>query len=391
MAVIKLTQLGGLLPSASARALPDNGAQAADNLLARSAEFRPLSEDALRASSLAVTDPKTIYHPARKANGDLNLDMASGWRVDADVLSYARGQIDDNATERIYYTSTSGITPPRVRDAVGVDKLLGVPAPSVSPAVVANAVYSFTEDQKRIEKMQAQQKLVQLVETHASPSVVGLAGVLPAVGWIRRSDFDGSIAAEKSILRIFAVDPTTKAVVSTYSSMPVEESAWIFDPALGGEYSTKPPGLTLPAWAAGHTMWWVISLKAFARAYDVNEAALTAAVQTIDMPGTQGGQKYLTAPQATLLVERIAAKFDVASPAVKALSDTLYDRQRMVATLFERGGATSVKSATEAFYSRSDIAASIDSAKTAFAETIWRYAEMIGKATATPWYDQGGA
>ena len=84
MPTIKFTALGGLLPSASARALPDNGAQAADNLLARSAEFRPLSEDALRASSLAVTDPKTIYHPARKANGDLNLDMAAGWRVDAD-------------------------------------------------------------------------------------------------------------------------------------------------------------------------------------------------------------------------------------------------------------------------------------------------------------------
>ena len=393
MPVIKLAQLGGLRPAVSPRALSDADARVSQNLLASTAEFRPLAKDALRASGLTTSDPKTIYRPARKADGSLNVDTTTGWRVGADVLSYARGQIDDGATERVYYASTTGSEPPRVLDAAGIDKQLGVPAPTSAPSVVVNEVYSFTEEVKQIEKAQAQAQLVQMAQANATPAVVGLAGVLPAVGWLRRSEFDSSVPAEKSILRIFAVDPTTKALISTYSSMPVAEAAWIFDPALGGEYSAKPPGLVLPAWAAAHSYWWVISLKAFARAYDVNVAGLTAAAQTIDMPGTQGAQKYLTPSQATLLVDRINAKFDVDSPAVQSLVDTLHDRQRTVATMFERGGEVSIKSATEAFYNRSDIAASISSAKTAFAETIWRYAEMIGKATATPWYqgqDAGG-
>lgn len=46
MPVIKFTALGGLEPSVPPRALPDNGAQVANNLNPGTVEFRPLLNDA---------------------------------------------------------------------------------------------------------------------------------------------------------------------------------------------------------------------------------------------------------------------------------------------------------------------------------------------------------
>lgn len=412
MSVVKITQIGSVRPSVHPRALANDDAQAVRNLLASTNEFRPLGADVQVATS-EYPNPQLIYRMPRKADGSLNSDMSQGWITRGHVINYARGQLDDNTTERTYYTRADGSEPPRVLDATGQDRQLGVPAMTTPPVAQVQTVYSFTEEQKRIENGQAQQLVVQMAEAHAQPALVGptflastlwtsskilsldspiwslMRETLPP-GWLLESSVNPSDESRGILLRVFALDPSTKQIISTYSDMPTTEATWVLDPALGGYYADRPAGVTLPSWADGHSAWWVIPLRAYARAYTLDAAGLTTALQTIDMPGTQGAAKYLSAAEATTLAERLDARFDATGPAFSGARDALLERLRQAGAMFNQGGATALKKATTDFYARADIAASIESAKTAFAETIWRYAEMIGSSTATPWYREPG-
>jgi hypothetical protein len=307
------------------------------------------------------------------------------------VVNYAKAQIDDSTTDRTYYTFGDGSAPPRALDALGGDRQMGVPAPTVKPAVTLVPKYTFTRDQKQIETAQALQQIYKMMADAAVLMRVGLADALPEVGWLAESDFSTAPDADRKVIRVFALNPATKAVIATYSDMPITETAWLFDPALGGYYATKPGGYTLPAWATGHTLWWAIPMRGFARAYDVNTAALTTSLQTVNMPGTQGLQKWVNATEAGTIAQRIYTVFDKDEPAVKNQIDAMRAKQQEASNAFNRGGAVSLTQATTNFYARSDIAASIASSKATFAESIWRYAEMIGTATAAPWYDNSGA
>ena len=142
----------------------------------------------------------------------------------------------------------------------------------------------------------------------------------------------------------------------------------------------------MPAWATGHTKWWRIRLRAFAKAYDINGPTLSTALQTINMPGTQGAKKYLTATEANQLASDITKQFDKDAGRVGTLVNVLNARQAEAASAFNQGGAGGVKQAVTAFYARTDIAGSIDAASTAFAESIWHYVTMLGTATAKPFY-----
>lgn len=385
MAVINIKRLGGIYPAILPRNLADDAAQANHNLLAKSTEFRPLASDVV-VTTTAVNNPKTLYRMARNTDGTVNTDMSTGWRSSAFVINTAKAQLNDNRTERLGYTYGDGSSPPGVLDATGQDRRMGIPAPTTAPTVTLNEVYIFTPELKVTEKAAAIRDAIQMVATNSTPSLVGPTDFFPAEGWIRESDFSTDPDSEKNIIRIFAVDPTTRQVIDTYSEMDPADAAWIFDPALGGHYSGAPGGYTLPAWATGHSLWWVINLRGFARALDIDEAALAADLETIDMPGTQGTTPYLSSGEAATVAARIAAAFDKDQPAVKSLVDRLKALQLTVDNSFNRAGALSVAEATRTFYQKSEIEDSIEAAKQAYAAQIWRYAEVIGTATATPFY-----
>ena len=395
MAVIKLTQLGGRYPSILPRNLPPNGAQIADNVDAATTEFRPLPADINVFSTLGtapntVSNPKKLFRFDRTSLGALNADDTTGWRSTADNRSFVKSQLTSDAYNRAYYTYEDGAQPPGVMTADGTDRMLGVPAPTVKPTVTYNEGYTFTPDAKTTELAAARQKAIDMIlSTGVTRALVGLGNLLPAPGWLRQSDFSTEAFAEKNIIRVFALDPSTNAVISTYSDMPIAESAWIFDPALGGYAATAPSGYSLPSWAAGHSKWWCIVVRGFAEAFDVNTAALSSAFQTIDMPGTQGAQKLLSSSEATTMATRLQAVADKDEPAVKTYIDALEEKQRLLGSMFARGGASQLTKAVTDFYAKADVSASIEAAKDAYALAVWRYVEMIGTATAEPFY--GGA
>ena len=143
MSAITIPSVGGIRPSTLPRALVPNDGQTANNILARTSEFRPLQNDLVVRVDSGIDNPKTLYRTARDANGNFTSDMTVNWRADAKDVNYVKGQVNDDKTERTYYTQGDGLAAPRVFSVaevnpnggfkVGIDKLLGVPAPATAP------------------------------------------------------------------------------------------------------------------------------------------------------------------------------------------------------------------------------------------------------------------
>jgi hypothetical protein len=135
MAVIKIENFGGEMPSTSARALPGDAAQINQNLLLASREFRPLLNDTVLtgAGNTGLNGAKTLF---RVASG-------SAWRLSTSELNYARGQNSGDTTQRTYYSNNTTAGPLRVFDNTGNDRQLGVPAPgALTVTTTAGAVFT---------------------------------------------------------------------------------------------------------------------------------------------------------------------------------------------------------------------------------------------------------
>lgn len=393
MPVIKFTALGGLEPSIEPRALPDNGAQVANNVNPGSPTFRPLPGDT-GVATVGTANPLTLYRFDRNTDGSLNTNDTTGWVASATLLNLARTQIDDDTTGRIYYTPSDGATPMYWHNAAGVDRQAGVPAPTAAPTIVSvNDGYVFTQDVRSAELAEVLDQAVQIVMANATSAWAGPDSPLPQ-GWVRTIDFvsptdPGYEGVRREVIRVFAVNPTTGAVVNTFSDMPADESAWVFDQTLGGSYYT-PSGVTLPAWATGYSKFWIIGMQAFAEVYDINGPAIKAGLLALKMPGTQGATPLLTGAEADAIVARLVNHGDKDGLRVGAKIEALRAKIWDVAARFTTGGRVSLDAQTAAFYQRADVLATIASAKGDFAEAIWGYVRMIGSATATPFYEGFG-
>lgn len=132
MPVIKIENFGGEMPSMSARALPTNAAQENRNLLLGTAEFRPQMAD-LSAGAVAA-GAQTL----RRFN--------NAWRTSTTLQSYVKGQINDEKTERTYFTEDNGSAAPRAIDNTGANRELGVYRP-VKPAVTLTVADELTQQE----------------------------------------------------------------------------------------------------------------------------------------------------------------------------------------------------------------------------------------------------
>lgn len=134
MAVIKIENFGGEMPSVSPRALPPDAAQENRNLFMGVTEFRPLKADAVVGAS--VTAAKSLYR----------IDATQPWITATIERSYVRGQINGDTNKRTYYTVNDGTSPPMVMDVTGEVRRLGVPVPD-KPTVVHTPVSQVTWEQ----------------------------------------------------------------------------------------------------------------------------------------------------------------------------------------------------------------------------------------------------
>jgi hypothetical protein len=142
MAVVQIKEFGGVVPRVPPRMLAAGAAQTNHNLLATATEFRPLLDDTGVGS--APAGALTLYRLSRNSDGSLRNDDTTGWITDLADKNFAKGQINDDATERTVVSFNDGMQAPRVIDATGADRLLGVPAPAKVTATL-NEVGQFTQ------------------------------------------------------------------------------------------------------------------------------------------------------------------------------------------------------------------------------------------------------
>ena len=267
MTTLKITQFGGLVPRVSPRALPAGAAQQYENLLTTSTELRPLPGDKTVAAGLAGA--RTLYRLNRNADGTLRTSDSAGWITDVADKSYVKGQLNDDATERTVVTWNDGAQPPRVIDAKGADRLLGVPAPP-KVGLTHNVVDEFTRDE--------------------------------ALAWVDEELVPAIAEALRTSLVEARVDGTTPVAgsYSLFGKPVVASEPWLVRWGPGAEGTLE----LLPYWGR------VTSLP-----------SLEAKLRLIEHPGT--GQQAFTDTQLATLAAGLAKPFDPAGDSLKAKRDEL--------------------------------------------------------------------
>lgn len=370
---------GGLVPKANPRALPDNAAQTATNLMSGSTEFRPMKTDTTVVASSGVTNPKGIYRLQRKSDGTLNTDFTSAatWKIDSLPTSYSRTQINGDTTERTIKTFDDGSAPARMIDAQGGDRRLGVPKPTTAPSVVVNVTDEFTNEERAGGIANILQYLKTSTDSLITP--VWRGATRPGTGtngYIDRDTVPGIDDEEAQQLRLFRFSSTGGSNNGALEDPYVGAAAsfgWIQDAGLGGFWKTAA-GSGWPAWAGTTKDHWAVPFHAYGLTYDINEAGLVAALEAIDMPGGDTGDKLLTEEQAEeikdMVVEMSTQQWADVQPKINALVAKVTQAK----VLLDGGTAAAQQTSLSSFYAQSAITTIVDDAFDNFAEAVWNEA-----------------
>lgn len=291
MAVIQIDNFGGEFPRVPARKLTQGGAAINANLLATSADFRPLmgSSDVTVAANGAIT----LYRKQLDGAGALLTDVAAGWISSVDDISYVRGQVAEDATERTYLSYNSGTQAPRVINNAGADYQLGVPAPTKPQlSLLTTEKFTYAKANEWLNQTLVP-AVVQMVadntsEDQFSSRFVGPSGEKMLTGTIYGSSIAGVtrfdpnqyIGTNPGVYEYFPKglpesDPKSQRglyepwnIMMRVPAMYVTPEG-IGNPQLGGVFALDPNDNTTPIWIGIHglPLWGV-----------VNGAALKAAM-----------------------------------------------------------------------------------------------------------------
>ena len=302
MALIDIQQFVGIAPRVPPRDMGAASAQVCDNLLATATEFRPLLGDSQVLSDSAFSGAQTLYRLSRDANGEYLDDDAAGWIVTPDVRSYAKGDLHDDATERTYFTYDDGTKRPRVIDATGEDRLLGVPAPTGISVTMSSGSPFTMED------------ALAWVSSTLIPSIVD-ALIKSSTEYHIYNGAPIAGADQMYCLSWWAPDGGYGV-----GSVELAQADVLRDPGLAG---------------FEHNGQFVIPILCFPKWRVIDETALRGALQAIEVPraageeGTGGGTTSFTEDQASLLVGRLAPLFDAGGASIADL------RQQMTVAVKE--------------------------------------------------------
>lgn len=401
MSVLHTLNFGGLVPQAGKRALPDNAAQTATNLLASSQEFRPLQADTEVVTASGVSNPKTIYRLQRKADGSLNTDHTSAatWKVNALEVSYARHQLNNDVTERTSLTYNDGSAPARVIDALATDRLLGVPKPTAAPTVVVTEVAEFTTDERNANIEAIANYVRNIATVNVTPVWRGSPSLDSAdyrPGWTHdgyadRDYIPGVDPEEAQQLRLFRTTSTGGAnngtISDTYTDLPTEGLTWPFDPALGGFWKTATADWG--TWAGTTHDHWCIPFHAYGLTYDIDVTALGTALALMEMPNGNGLEdRLLTTEQVAEIVDQVGDLGNQQWTDVAPKLNALYAKVNQAKVLLDGGTAAALVSATAAFYAKTEIEDIFTDAVANAAEAIW--AQAVQAATYVDWVPYPG-
>ena len=371
MAVIRLDAFGGESPRTPPRNLGPGMAQLSNNLLATATEFRPLAGE-LVVSTLPFSNPKTIRRFTKTTAGNPDIsDFTSSWGASADFLSLAKGQINDDLTERTYYTNDSAANSTgsaRVFDNTGFDKALGVPPPG-TPTVVPTISNEYTYDEDTNARVRIPGEMEVAVFESATEIRIGDA-LTPAPtattsGWLTH---EAAVAAGVAVTQT----PGDFAFLTPMSgdSLILTELAYLTDVAFGGKKVTYL--------GADH---WAVGLGVQGIGYTINGTTLTTKFKAIRTPDPQTvrtvGADFDTTTQqfsnaeVTAAVQMFVDEYSVDAPAIAPTIRNLNTaREAAVQAMLNYQNQTALAAMVTAFYSKTDVAAEITAAIGNFAKSI---------------------
>lgn len=290
MTIYKLNTFVGEAPSVSDRALGAGFARRNENLFLPSGEFWPMATD--RRHSACIDGAKTLHRFHRDTTGALIQNPDAPIRSYAQELSFVKGQINDEASERTYRTTNDGSERPRVLDMRGNDRLLGVARP-VKPTVKLEAVDEFTAEEARTWLYG---DFAELVRKDVLASVVPHEGNQEAIRW----DASGKSYAGPTSNYGLALSTAAGASVS-----PVNLYALV---SQARATSTEMDMTRLGATKTG--TGWAVPVAAMPYSYPFRRADLIEALQQHEFPDTAGersGETVLTPDQADQAAELLKA------------------------------------------------------------------------------------
>lgn len=372
---IVVTNFGGLIPKAQPRALPDNAGQTATNLMPTVAEFRPMAGDSTVVTSSGVNNPATIYRLKLKSDGTANADFATGWKVYAASVNLVRGPLNDNAKEWTYLSYNNGSAAPRVIDVDGGDRQLGVPAPTTAPTVAVTTTDEFTEDERNAAIDTAFATALKAIKGAITQTWVG-STVPGGGGYYARTTANGFTPEDKSQrARVFRLEAAGGSIANAYvGTIPAAAFTWALDPGL------SPFPVTL-----GGDPHIAIAYPAYGMTYTVDEAALSTALQAIDMPGKTDGTKLLTGDQADELAAEFTEYLDPTVGVVKSSVDALKTKALELEQVLNGGDRSSMGSVMADFYLDSEVAGAFTNAIAVAAESAWKLADTMAHSSPYTW------
>lgn len=291
MAIVKITNFGGLLPALSARSLPLENATTATNLLARVSEFRPILDGTTYSGVLSVSNPATIYRLARSSGGALNTAFTQGWKAYASWTNLVQGQINDNLTSRTYVTDGAGAYAPRVIDNAGADRQLGVPAPS-TPTVTLNQGDYFTQEDRDESLRAAKAQILAALRGAATRYKVGATFTANATDGILE---DGAItdAPPTHRFRVHRYTGFEGTISDAYGSTVEADVAWIRATRLGGWAQSTGT----PSWMGTAGTWhYALAYPAYGVGFSFDQDAAEAALGGVSSGGTGGSYTMEVTP-----------------------------------------------------------------------------------------------
>lgn len=281
MPVIKIENFGGEMPSMSARALPPNAAQENRNLLLGTAEFRPQMVD-LAAGSVTA-GAQTL----RRFNNT--------WRTSTTVQSYVKGQINDEKTERTYFTEDSGSAAPRAIDNTGANRELGVYRP-VKPAVTLAVADELTQQEANTYLYEKGAELIRaaLAANFETGEPAARFGTLPVAGPYSKHGME--YASETGLFPAGSAGAVEHW--NLYARITSERFA-----------ALKLDGLRLNSRFTGAALTGprFLPLSALPFAYVPKADAMSAAIRLIQVPAgsSRAGSQLLTDAQIAKLVAAV--------------------------------------------------------------------------------------
>jgi hypothetical protein len=291
MTVLQISSFVGEAPSLSGRGLGASFARHNHNLHLAANDFRPLLGDKVHSPCPAGT--LTLHRFHRNADGQVVADQARPLQAYPELRSLAKGQVNDEATERTYLTFDAGDRAPRVINVHGEDRILGVARPR-APELVVNVVDEFTPDEAQTWLYGEFVEQLQACIVKASP---GRGGNVAAIR------FDAAGKAYAGVAQNYGLKTTSQLARADLNP------GMLYAEVTDARAAATGMNMTLLQ-ATKTASGWLVPVCAMPMAYPLDGAALQAALKLIEFPagsGDQTGKPVLTEVQAGKVVEMAGA------------------------------------------------------------------------------------